>query len=95
MSEYKIETGIPLAKVAGIGSSMKYPFKEMTAPVTNADGSQTLASFFVPLGDSTIKRLRDRINHSALYARQRGHGRFAQRVVTENGIVGVRVWRIE
>lgn len=58
----------------------KYPFAEMTP------GS----SFFIPSGD--LKKIS---NAAVGFARYRRDRKFTCRTVTENGVAGVRVWRIE
>lgn len=60
-------------------SQSKYPWDEM------AVGD----SFFVPHGDPTV------IAGCASHQKRRGTGRFTTRSLVENGVAGVRVWRME
>lgn len=67
---------------AGIGGI--YPWKELGVG----------DSFFVPAKDGVRTLQRNLSCGGRLYTRRHGGGGFATRVVTENGVKGVRVWRI-
>ncbi len=79
MTDYKIEKGVPVPLGAGCRGRLKYPWALM------APGD----SFFVP--DSAPKM----VSQAASNVARRHKGlRFATRAVTENGVKGVRVWKI-
>ncbi len=70
---------IPTNKTGGMGGKRKYPFEEMDYG----------DSFFAPVPYRTI--------HSAIWSRHNRPNnpkRYTARKTTENGIKGVRVWRI-
>lgn len=76
---FKIESGIPVPKPVNTGGSSKYPFSEM----------EVGDSFFAPWKGYHI------IWALARRAPQKYGIKLTTRAVTENGVQGVRVWRIE
>lgn len=83
MSEFKIEKGIPLARITGRGHApMKYPFPEMKVG----------DSFSVPAEANVTRRaLSDRVQRSAAYARKTLGRKFKLR----SNETGIRIWRTE
>ncbi len=80
---YEIEKGVPLPEGAG-KERQKYPFGEMRPG----------DSFFVP-GGATVNAHGNKSAYSAASNYGRAHGwKFSARTVTENGVKGVRIWRI-
>ena len=78
MTNYRVEKGVPLPLSAGQKGKNKYPWYEM----------EVGDSFFVP-GDK-----RGSVHNSASGIKSRTGLCFSCSVVTENGVKGVRVWRI-
>jgi len=75
-----IDKDKPIPKLSGRGAPRKYPFDELAVG----------ESFFVPGKKSTD------LGGSIGGARHRLPGRkFRTRTVTENGVDGVRVWRVQ
>ena len=81
MTEYKIEDGVPMPQcVGGLGRKAKYPYRQL----------EVGQSFFWP-----NIRVQSASTSACNTARRIGNGvKFACRNVTENGVKGVRVWRI-
>lgn len=78
ISEYAIDTAVPIPDPRGGLGKLKYPF-----PMMNVGDS-----FFVPgRGSQGVKG-------SINYWNARGR-KFTTRTRTENGVYGVRVWRVE
>lgn len=63
------------------GKPEKYPFPDMDSG----------DSFFAPAGKLTASSLQKSIASAAI--RRMGAGAFTTRVLTEDGVEGVRVWR--
>jgi hypothetical protein len=78
--EFVIDTSVPVPKKEGPGRRCKYPFRKLTK-VGN--------SFFIPL-QVAPKSLQVNLNH---WKKAYPHRNFIQRVVTEHGAEGIRVWR--
>ena len=79
MTDYKIEKGVPLPPGAGRKGRNKYPWYEM----------EVGDSCFLPDADPRA------VSQAASNVARRNNGlRFATRAVTENGVKGVRVWKI-
>lgn len=76
MSEFKIESGVPLA--AKSERKTKYPWR----------GMEVGDSFFIPEAKQTS------VSSCAASATRSLGIKLATRSVTENGVAGVRVWRI-
>lgn len=74
----KIEKNVPIPDAMRFGKPRKYPFAEMDVG----------DSFFAPnVGISAMAG-------SITYASKRHGKKFATRFLTENGVKGVRVWRV-
>lgn len=82
-AEIKVESGIPMP--AHNSRQGKYPWRAM------AVGD----SFFVPIGGHHGVNSAASISHGVSYMRKRYSLHFLYRTVIEDGIKGVRVWRVE
>ena len=51
-------------------------------------------SFFVPCNGEEPKKVRNRIGPTMTHLYYRDKKRFKSRTVEENGVVGIRVWRV-
>ena len=74
----KVDNSIPIPKIRQ--GNKKYPWDEV---------KKKGDSFFVPLDGDKINNLHNSLNSCA-----RAHFKATVRRVTENGIRGIRVWRI-
>jgi len=74
----KVESDVPLPP--GRSPNMSYPWKEMTVG----------DSFFVPCADKE----RARLSQISLVASGRRFGKVVTRTVTEDGVLGIRCWKI-
>lgn len=80
MTDFKIETGVPIS-VRGRGlRGRKYPFREMDLH----------DSFFVPAGDAGVRKTVLRMSTACSRATADTGAKFAVR----SEVGGVRVWRI-
>jgi len=84
MIEFKIEKGIPLAAETR-GRKRKYPWPEM----------EVGDSIFVAGQSSHDKGGKRSAYTSAQHYARRRDLKFAVRTVTEDGVDGVRIWRVE
>ncbi len=84
MSEFKVDKNIALWVKPPGGPKQKYPFPNMDVG----------DSFFVP-GGATCGVRKNRV-YAAATAYGRTHNmRFSGRMAKENGVEGVRIWRVE
>ena len=79
MSEIKIDKGVPIPKIDGLGRHHKYPWHDLNVG----------DSFFVP--NATTRRFCSSVNR---IQKTLGIS-MKCRTVTENDIKGVRIWRIK
>jgi hypothetical protein len=85
MSEYKIEKGVPVPPIVrkGVTHKTKYPWREM----------EVGDSFFVPRPDGKDVKIMQTCFSGKKRAARFGI-RTKTRQWTENGVLGIRVWRI-
>jgi hypothetical protein len=91
MSEFNLDDHVPIPTDFHT-TGTKYPFEEMGIG----------QSFFISpeYEDESVKRLGNRIaqarqSYQKRLAKQGNEVRFTQRLWTEDGIAGYRVWRVE
>jgi len=84
MTNYKIEDGIEIPKVRVGGRPTIYPWRDL----------EVGQSFFVPCDDK-VARKRKMSSIVAQARNARTDIRLATRTVTEDGVIGLRAWRIE
>lgn len=84
---YKIDVNIPLPTTRGRPAEFSFPFANM----------QVGDSFFVPAGAEGLEKIRSRLSSSIVRFRARvaRTAKFSTRVVVEDGVNGVRVWRVQ
>lgn len=82
MSEFKLESGVPIPKVSRVTKgSTKYPFESMNVG----------DSFAVPMKDASVETVLNRVRAATFrYAKDYG-GKFTVRVMDDET---VRIWRI-
>lgn len=80
-SMFKIDDGIPVAPVQ---KTSKYPVADL----------EVGQSFFVPLDGKTSTGIQGALNSAAKPERAKGKS-FVTRTITEDGVEGVRIWRVE
>jgi|TARA_R100001530_G_scaffold954_2_gene1669 hypothetical protein len=90
MADFKVDAGIPIPTDFR-STELKYPFETMGVG----------DSFFIQpeYEDETVKRLANRLaqarqTYQKRRARQGEEVKFTQRIRTENGVSGYRVWRV-
>ena len=85
MSEFKVEKGVPVPPIVrkGVTHKTKYPWREM----------EVGDSFFVPCRDGRDVRGMQRSFSGKKRAAHYGI-RTKTRQSTENGVLGIRVWRV-
>ena len=76
---YTIDKNVPAPAVVSLGAPAKYPWRAMDVG----------DSFFVPGNKASAMT-----SAAAMTARRLGC-KYTTRTVTENGVKGVRVWRVE
>ena len=81
MPIYKIEDGVPRLSISG--NKSLYPFRDMKAG----------QSFFVAIGPDEFAKKKKLISAANNYA-SRTKTKLSYRSLVENGVAGVRVWRI-
>ena len=78
-----------ISREGGAGRSSMYPWAQLEAPTTGDDGAPLYSQFFVP--GKTTKRF----SGVAQAAAKRHHISLAVRAMSEDGVEGVLVQRVE
>lgn len=84
---YKIDTNVPLPTPRGRPAAFPFPFADM----------QVGDSFFVPTAEGDLRKVRNRLASSIVRFRQKVdiNAKFSTRVVDEESVNGIRVWRVQ
>ena len=79
---FEIESGIPIPDLEQ--RSYKYPLGEL----------EVGESFFVPLGNRTMIHLRNSVAANIRYHARKLNWKYTLRTRDEDGVTGIRIWRI-